>query len=426
MFLSNRTQKQIYLFLGLLLFPILVISASLLFPALTGSQSKWFGLNQLSNISLSSIIQTILSSGLFCAGCFLLSVDKLRIAGVVLLLSLLFFFKSSALNQDGQDLLWKIPADVESIGAHVVHDEMLELYTHSVFWDTLNKFGDFSVEFSYHVLSVSSGILFLLALVFYAKENINTDIYLFILLVCSGGFIQLFFGDVENYSITSAIVMWYFLVGSRVLKGKSSNWLAAAILGLAMCFHLEAGFLLPSLAYLVISQSIRTRRPSHLLPLLLPFSMILCCMILLDQAGILPIENLWLYSHATAHGGNIASVLPPLSLPYYIEMYNLLLLLFPSFILLPCALVKEKVTQIDCFLLIAVSFLMLLPLAWKAALGVLNDWNLYAILAIPCSILVWSKLLPRVDTGRMRVALIVMLVFSMLNTFAWVVKNHAV
>jgi len=420
-------KKHDFTYIGLPIFPLLVILASFLFPALMARQSKWFGVNQISHIALPELMQVLLIICLFLSGCFLLlRNDRWRIIGCITILFTLFFFRSNTMNQDGQDLLWKIPADVNRIGAHVVHDEMLELCVHSVFWSTLNDLGNFSVVFSYQILSASSGLVFMLLLIKYAKESINSNQLLFVLLVSSGGFMQLFFGDVENYSITASIVMWYFLVSSRVLKGKSSPITAAAILGLAMCFHLEAGFLVPSLAYL-LAKSSSEENPTHhrFIPImLLPFALVLSCMLLLSWLGILPLENLWLYSHASAHGGNIASIIPPLTAPYYLEIINLLILLFPSFLLIPFAIATVKLGRIEGFFLTATGFLMLLPLAWRATLGVMNDWNLFAILAIPGSILVWSLLLQKADNRKYKYMLITLLAFSMLNTFSWVMKNH--
>jgi len=221
------------------------------------------------------------------------------------------------------------------------------------------------------------------------------------LLVSSGGFIQLFFGDVENYSITAVLVIWYLLVGSRVIRRETTVWAAALIPGLAMCFHLEAGFLLPSLAYLAAKHHSGSKQKLlyAAVAVLIPFALVLVCMLFFNWLGILPLENLWLYSHATAHGGNIASVIPTMTIPYYLEILNLLILLFPAILLLPIVLVFKKLGEIDIFLLIATGFLLLLPLGWKAALGVLNDWNLYAMLAIPGSILVWSLIVRDAENG---------------------------
>ncbi len=270
-------------------------------------------------------------------------------------------------------------------------------------------------------------MVFLVLLVKYAKENIQSNQLLFILLVSCGGFIQLFFGDVENYSVTAVLVMWYFLIAARTINGKASLVTASLILGLAMCFHLEAGFLLPSLAYLIYKNRKKEKPAISFLKMLIPLVMTGICMIIFHLSGILPMENLWLYSHATAHGGNIASVIPPLTVPYYLEMLNLLILLFPSVLLLPLSLIHAKgnASRIIGFLISATGFLLLLPLGWKAALGVLNDWNLYAIVAIPGSLLVWSVCTQKAESRKLKYLLVNMLVFSMLNTFSWVVSNHA-
>lgn len=269
-------------------------------------------------------------------------------------------------------------------------------------------------------------MLFMVLLVKYTKENIQSNQLLFILLVSCGGFIQLFFGDVENYSITAVLVMWYFLEAARTLNGKASLVTASLILGLAMCFHLETGFLLPSLAYMIYKLRKIEKPAFSFMIMMIPIAMTGVCMALFHLSGMLPMENLWLYSHATAHGGNIASVLPPLTLPYYLEMLNLLILLFPSVLLLPLGLIyaKGNASRIIGFLITATGFLLLLPLTWKAALGVLNDWNLYAIVAIPASILVWSLITQRIESRKQKYLLVNMLAFSMLNTFSWVVKNH--
>jgi hypothetical protein len=90
----------------------------------------------------------------------------------------------------------------------------------------------------------------------------------FILLVSTGGFIQLFWGDVENYSITAVLVIWYLLLGARVIKKGTSSWVAAV-------------FLLPSLAYPATKH--HSERKQKLLyaavAVLIPFALVLLCML---------------------------------------------------------------------------------------------------------------------------------------------------
>jgi hypothetical protein len=57
----------------------------------------------------------------------------------------------------------------------------------------------------------------------------------------SGGYMQLFFGDVENYTVSAAIVVFYVLAAHRYLSGEVGLHVPSAILAVAMCFHLETG-----------------------------------------------------------------------------------------------------------------------------------------------------------------------------------------
>jgi len=389
------------------LFPISLVAVSFIYPAFTGEDSQWFGFNRLTVAELGEIP--------FVAVCMF--------ALVFILL------RTNTLNQDGSDLLWKIPADVERIGVHVVHDEMLELVIHSLFWRLLLLAeGSAGVSLSYRIVSVLSGVVFVNLLADFCRTHIKSHRFFFMVSVLSGGYILLFFGDVENYSMTAAMVMWYILVSSRALAAPSGSarhlYSASILLGTAMCFHLQAVLLVPSLVYLAFRTSPRSWK-AILPPVLIPFLITGLCMLILDLTGILPLEHLWIYSHATAHGGDIGSVLPPLSKPYYLEMLNLMVLLFPSVVLLPFvpALAEGNRAPIVSFLSVALCPLLLLPLGWKAALGVLNDWNLYAIVAVPGSVLVWYVITEQQDIKKGWLMPFVFI--SFLSTFMWIWQNHA-
>jgi len=318
---------------------------------------------------------------------------------------------------------------VERVGAHVVHDEMLELVVHSLFWRLLLLAdGSAGVSLSYRILSVLSGVAFVNLLAGFCRTHIKSHRFFFMVSVLSGGYILLFFGDIENYSMTAALVMWYILVSSRELAAPSGSarrlYSASILLGTAMCFHLQAVLLVPSLVYLAFRTGPRSCK-GILPPVLIPFLITGLCMLILDLTGVLPLEHLWIYSHATAHGGDIGSVLPPLSRTYYLEMLNLMVLLFPSAVLLPFvpALAEGKRALIASFLSVAVCSLLLLPLVWKAALGVLNDWNLYAIVAVPGSVLVWYAITEQQDIKKGWLMPFVFI--SFLSTFMWIWQNHA-
>jgi hypothetical protein len=77
--------------------------------------------------------------------------------------------RSHVLNPDGTALLEKIPRDVADHGAHVTHDEMLELYLHSRAYFYAKQSLGWSVRQTYQVLSALAGGVFLLLLCLFSR-----------------------------------------------------------------------------------------------------------------------------------------------------------------------------------------------------------------------------------------------------------------
>ncbi|NJN79516.1 MAG: hypothetical protein HC797_03085 [Anaerolineales bacterium] len=107
----------------------------------------------------------------------------------------------------------------------------------------------------------------------------------------------------------------------------------------------------------------------------------------------LPIQNLWTSSFASGQGGNYSEYLVTPELNYYIQIINLLFLLAPFCILLIPLLIYKRIqwTTNNLFLIISIAGMLCLMFGWKAQLGVYNDWNLFAIIALPISLLVWGN-----------------------------------
>ena len=80
--------------------------------------------------------------------------------GIVCIMVFLLL-RNNFINYDGQAFTEKFHRDVAISGAHVTHDEMWELYVHSRFWYYTNRFFDWSVTFSYQVLSSIAGGVFI-------------------------------------------------------------------------------------------------------------------------------------------------------------------------------------------------------------------------------------------------------------------------
>ena len=168
-----------------------------------------------------------------------------------------FIWRNWFINPDGALFPMKFMVDVPAKGFHVTHDEMWELYIHSKFWLYTNDYFGWSVARSYQVLSCAAGAVFVFLLLTCCRRLLPQHWPLAFLACVSGGYMQLFFGDVENYTLMTTVVMGYFLASVRAIDAGMSIVHPAILLALALTFHLEAGFLLPSLVYLLVLASTR-------------------------------------------------------------------------------------------------------------------------------------------------------------------------
>ncbi|PIE52491.1 hypothetical protein CSA37_06810 [Candidatus Fermentibacteria bacterium] len=360
--------------------------------------------------------------GYIAGCCLILKKNPICYTGYLLLFAMMLMLHSNHFNQDGLALEEKFEtAEV----VHAVHDEMLELVLHFFVWRLFNLFTECTAAASYHIVSAAAGVAFFHVLAGFTRKHIRNNQLLFLLLVTGSGYLQLFYGDVENYTILAFSLMWYLTSSVNLIIEGGRSLLPSILLGIGMCLHLEAGFLLP--AHILLSFLRFRKEPLHLLlSSAMPVILTVICMTVLDLAGVLPMENLWKYSHASAHGGNIQSVLPPLSRAYYTEIANLTLLLFPLVSVLPLYLLSEKALRKPDiqFLTSATGVLFLLLLGWKASLGVFNDWNLFAIIGYTGNLTVVYAYFKSCRPER-KLA-IPFLTCSLLNTFCWIWRNHAV
>src|SRR5262249_22718181 len=131
-----------------------------------------------------------------------------------------YVLRTNWLNADGNMLTPRFAADVPRFGAHLTHDELLELFLHSRFWYYTHRSLGWSVVFSYQVISCAAGALFVYVIFRLARRLAPLTPWLFVAGVFAGGYMQLFFGDVENYTVTAVLVTLYVLAACRFLSGE--------------------------------------------------------------------------------------------------------------------------------------------------------------------------------------------------------------
>jgi hypothetical protein len=351
-----------------------------------------------------------------------------RLGSVLIALAfacLFYLLRNEFVNQDGRAFLDRFLRDVPTKGAHVTHDEMWELYIHSKAWYWASTRLGWTLIQTYQRLSIAAGASFVFVLLRLCFIVSPKNPFALFLAITAGGFMQLFFGDVENYTLTAVLVLAYLYLGIAHLRCGAPLVAPSAVLALAITFHLLAGFLIPSLLYLWW----RAMRTHGWRATLLPgavFAAIVGATLAFFHLNNLPISALFYQSHALGHGGHILLMLARPSLIYYWQQLNLLALLFPSFLLAIPLLVYRRMpaTPTSVFLGIATVFLLLLQFTWNATLGVYNDWNLFAIPSIPFSLLVWSNFVANVRIPHKANVGLVIAGFAALHTFAWILSNR--
>ena len=353
---------------------------------------------------------------------------ELFIAFFAIVMTVLFFtLSTNFLNPDGSVFQKKFERDVPTLGSHVTHDEMWELYFHSRFWFYTHENFDWDVPFSYRVISSIMGGIFIYALLKYSRQRFGGSWFAMALLICSGGYMQLFFGDVENYTVTAVLIFLYLWSANEYIQEKTSLIVPSLILVIALTFHLLSGFFLPSLAYLYFLAIKRKQYAPVTMGFIVSVLVVMLTLFFFSTHG-LPLRNLWTISLASGQGGNYALFLVYPSFEYYSQITNLLFLLVPAFIfLVPLMLFRRiKLTYENIHLIISAAGMLLLVFGWKAQLGVYNDWNLFAITALPISLLVWNNFhkIQNLDFKN-EIAVSAGFVF-ILHSLTWIISNHLI
>ena len=337
-----------------------------------------------------------------------------------------FVLRTNVLNQDGHMLTPKLERDVPLLGAHLSHDELLELFLHSKVWEYTDRWWGWSVVFSYQVVSCTAGVLFIYVLLRLSTRLAPDRGWLFLAGVLSGAYMQLFFGDVENYTITAAIVAAYVLAASMFLAGEVPLQAPAVVLAVAICFHLEAGWLLPSALYLAVVSRSRTGDLREAAKGAVAGAGVIAVVFVSFHAYGLP---LWRFfsthaGHALRGDGGLFAIGMPAS--YYADQLRLLLWLCPAAaLLIPLVLrFRSSSDELTRFLAVGAASMLVFQGVWKALNGVFDDWNLYAIGGLFVALLIWRYAAAAASTAGMRMAGAALAAIGSLHTYAWIIANH--
>jgi len=127
--------------------------------------------------------------------------------------------------------------------------------TWKVYGYLLTKSMENAAQVAFQLVSVASGVLavgvmfFLSGALLRDRTDRVEQVLVFILLLVGGG-VQLFFGYVENYTVTYLVLFLFFWLSLAYMSGKAPLWLPSIVFGLMFASHFGMVYLMPALLLL--------------------------------------------------------------------------------------------------------------------------------------------------------------------------------
>ena len=255
-----------------------------------------------------------------------------------------------------------------------------------------------SAENTYRIYSYISGILFVL-LAFPVADMIgktDRDKSVALAFVCSAGYMQLFFGYVENYALLVPGLLLYILVGLQTWRQRLPLYVSAIVLGILLALHPVNVVLGPSLFFLSYhTYNNRRDRVTHWKNITATAAS-LCC------GPASAVLFLWLSgisvdAYMGASGAD--DFLPVFAEPGFLEQYrvfshahfvdfiNQQLLAAPAAIMI-LFLLRIKDLRYQPFLAVCTFVPLFFTFIANPRIGAFRDWDIFAMAALPLTL--WS------------------------------------
>jgi Flp pilus assembly protein TadD len=280
--------------------------------------------------------------------------------------------------------------------------EIGESMSHIVLKDVIGGDGQAAALLSYQIISITAGLLCVVAVALFALKlyERTAERVLFLLGVCTGGYMLLSFGYVENYSLFVLSVLTYTLTGLLIAQGKASRyWILPPVIA-AVFLHALGVTLIPSALYLWVGpsrfgRSIRAWRPLTRLVAAIPIAVVIAIVFhhfyttsyFFQFALTPPLENRF-----TIEGYTIFSI------NHLADFVNLAFLLVPGLLIMIVVLsgrsARRSLTQRPfIYLAVLISSVLGAAFIFDPKLGMPRDWDLFSFAGVPLVVLCYYLLL---------------------------------
>ncbi len=301
---------------------------------------------------------------------------------------------------DGYTALASLASDNPLIKPRALGEALVHIWLKSA----IGGDAEMAALLSYQLISMSAGVLFLVVLALASKWLFDRAIgrVLFWLGSASSGYVLLFFGYVENYSLFVMSAAVYSLLGLLVAKGKVNRWLVFPFVSLAIFFHVLGVMLIPSAIYLLVTNSKLGNSLSGLSRK---------TKLLITAVTAIIAALLFHYYYSTDYFFRFAFVplfedrftvegYTLLSTRHLMDYFNLLMLLLPGVPLVVATLlflpIREMLKRREhCYLLILLASTLGAAFVLDPKLGMPRDWDLFSFSGVPLATFSYFLLLDR-------------------------------
>ncbi len=329
-------------------------------------------------------------------------------AATIVIFSLSFFLLRTKTHflGDGYGLLSLLASGHQTI---MISHELGESLAHVAMKQLIGGNPETATLASYRIISITSGVIALIAVWHFSRMFFerNFDRIVFLLGFASSGYMMLFYGYVENYSLFVLSVVIYLLGGVSIFKKQMNRWLILPLQIATIFFHVLGVTLLPGTIYLLLSG---TRLAAHLGRLCLRTQGLLAGLVAL----IMLIVFYHYYTTNYLFRFAIVPILPDrftiegysmLSLKHLTDFANLIILLVPS---LPIALAAfyrlplKSIFRRGASRFLAIQTICSLGAAFifHARLGMARDWDLFAFAGVCVTLFIFLLMIENKEKIR--------------------------
>lgn len=297
----------------------------------------------------------------------------------------------------------------------------------------LGNDGESSALLSFQIISILSGLTFIIATSTLARKLFENrlDSLLFTLGMISSGYMLMFFGYVEYYSLFVLSLLIYTIVGLLIINGNVKKWIILPLFFIPSFFHVLGITLIPSFLFILFSDTkpcqailkLKTKT-KWLLSLISFLAMIITFFYFYFESyqfrfAVVPIIS----DRFTVEGYTL------FSFNHFVDFFNLLILLLPGlplFLLILAYYSKNQIYKQKAFRFLLVLLLSTLGAVFiiDPKLGMPRDWDLLSFSGIPLAVLAYYTILSNQQIPSRYTVVTLLIILGFCSLIPRAVRQH--